>query len=203
MSKQQKLAQQPCENIVKKQNRIAHSSLVIMKETLANDIPQPERNTLFHNDYLHFSVLGNERIIIHWGLSPQKKKIVSFYFNQPFPSFQKQIRIYHASGVYFDGYNASGFKKLIVHDNEGSLIIKGLEAGCSYCLELGIVLERNKFFPLIRSKTKEIPGRREIGEFLTDEGIDCENSKPIWSKAVSTYTLYDNDNNGWSKEWII
>lgn len=202
MSKQQKMAQQPCGIIVKKQNRVANSSLVIMKESLASNIPQLEKNMLFHKDYLHFCVLGNEQIIIHWGLSPQKKKIVSIYFNQLFPSFQKQLRIYHVSGVQFDGYNASGLKKLIVHDNEGSLIIKGVKAGCSYCLELGIVLERNRFFPLIRSKTKKIPGKREIGEFLAEKGIDCENSKPIWSKAVSTYTLYDDDNNGWSKEWI-
>lgn len=176
MIKQQKLAQQPCENIEKK------------------------RNMLFHKDYLHICVHGNKWTYIHWGLSPQKMKLVSLYFNQPFPKFQIQLRIYRVTGVQFDGYNALGFQKLIVRDSEGSLKIEGLEPGFSYCLELGIILKRNKFLPLLRSNTKKIPGARMGIDAFSEMELDREDSMPKWSQSVSTYTLYDNVNNGWLKE---
>lgn len=200
MSKQQKLAQQPCENIAKKQNMLAQPSLVIIEGNLASDIPQSKRDMLFHKDYLHISVGGNKRACIHWGLSPQRIKLVSLYFNQPFPKFKKQLRLYHVTGVQFDGYNALGFHEMIVRNVEGSLNIEGLKAGYSYCVELGIVLKRNKFFPLLRSNTQKIPGvGTEIIDTFTEMGTDSENSMPNWAQAVSTYTLYDNLNNGWLK----
>lgn len=199
MSKQQKTAQQPCENITEKRNMVAQSSLVIMEGNLASDIPQSKRNMLLYKDYLHIYVRGNKRACIQWGLSPQKMKLVSLYFNEPFPNFKKQLRIYHVTGIVFDGYNALGFQELSVRDSEGSLNIEGLKSGHSYCLELGIVLKRNKFFPILRSNTKKIPGAEVEIDPFSEVGNDREDSMPEWSQSVSTYTLYENLNNGWLK----
>jgi uncharacterized protein len=147
-------------------------------------------------DQLILTRLTSDKVKVLWKLSNHKEKMASLYLEEPVSSMRKSLRIYDVTGIYFDGANAVADHEVIL-SHQSEWIFKGIKPAKVYCVELGIKLTENHFFPLLRSEaihtSEEMPYQTSgIGE--------AERQPAEWTVNVSTYTYYESMSEGEGKE---
>ncbi|WP_077213977.1 DUF4912 domain-containing protein [Bacillus dakarensis] len=130
---------------------------------------------------------------ITWHLSPQKIQLISLFFDRLPYTFVKALRIYQLQNHEFNGNHAC-FYELELQQEDTSCLYNNFTMGQSYIFEVGIKLDEKTFIPLLRSSLFSIHDeyvREEIDYFKVND------SSPDWAERVSTYSLYENFNDGW------
>lgn len=143
--------------------------------------------------------LKNGEAEIGWSLSQQKIELISLYFDKPPYNLRKALRIYHVVNHDFIRSDASFYEKELLSEDT-SYQYNEFIMGQSYFFEVGIKLDDKKFLTLIRSSLYSISSNSE--QFSVQEkreNLKGNFSSPAWSESVSTYTLYENQENGWKQ----
>ncbi|CAM3674624.1 DUF4912 domain-containing protein [Cytobacillus oceanisediminis] len=152
-----------------------------------------KKNASIIEDKINLTRISDEKIKVDWELSIYKENMVAQYFNRPISSWRKALRIYDVTGVIFDGGNAQSDHEVVLPDHHTEWIFKGLKPNRVYCIEMGMKLTENNFFPLLRSDAL----------YTTETGFENISrpqekiQKPAeWSDSVSTYTYYETVSEG-------
>ncbi|KAA9026298.1 DUF4912 domain-containing protein [Niallia endozanthoxylica] len=134
--------------------------------------------------------LAENKLFVFWKLSGLKKDLVSNYFDQPFKSFQKVLRIYHVTHTPFNGQHL--IQEVKLQNGQCVSLLRKLEPNCCYIIELGILISGHKFFPLLRSNPIHFPKGNENQNKLENEEVNTiKNTPPKWIEHVSTYSYYE------------
>jgi uncharacterized protein len=147
------------------------------------------------NEHLTAWLVSKNKLFVFWRLLEEKKDLISNYYDKPFNSYQKVIRIYDVTHILFNGNNAHQIREFILEEGQEKWIQNDLQPNRCYITELGIKLSESDFFPLLRSNAVHVPRtnpnqtgnlKKEIDQYLTNE-----KSVPNWVEHVSTYSYYD------------
>ena len=146
-------------------------------------------------EHLTAWLIAKNKLFIFWELLEVKKELVSDYFNRPFNSYPKVLKIYDVTHILFNGSNAHHVQEIILKDGQGESLLKELQPNRCYITELGIKRSENEFFPLLRSNAVHIPRteRSKAGNLKkeVDQYLQKKNSLPHWVEHVSTYSYYE------------
>jgi uncharacterized protein len=167
-----------------------------------------KEDTINHstNDYspikgaLQVKLVTPRKVILYWEPSSIPNKVFNLFYDKPFEEMVHIVRLYDVSDIIFTGNNAHHYYDITVPYNKGYWFIKGLTANRSYVAELGVKLNEQDFFPVLRSNSVQTPTMSnleasEIHKNLVDlQQID--NFSPKWIDHVSTYSYYGESKNG-------
>lgn len=137
------------------------------------------------------SFVTEDKIYTTWHVSEARKEFMMDYFEKPYDSFRKALRIYDVTHLSFNGNNAHKMHEFLIRDNQNHLTIKGLKNNRNYCLELGVLLSETEFFPLIRSDGFHASGMSEKLKQTGGELVQENQALPSWNEQVSTYSFYE------------
>lgn len=133
-------------------------------------------------DYLSARILLPGKLFVYWQLQDEKVQFMCSYFNIPDKRTVKTLRLYDLAY----GRNDSCIQEIVLRQDVSSWLFKGVSENRSYVVELGIKLNEEKFFPVLRSN--EIIS--SFNSIELKENI-CDQQSPEWVGQVSTYTYYD------------
>jgi hypothetical protein len=133
-------------------------------------------------DRLSARILSPGKLFVFWQLQDEKVQFLSNYFNIPVKRTVKTLRLYDLANGRHDGC----IQEIVLRQGVTSWLFKGVSENRSYVVELGIMLNEEKFFPVLRSN-EIISSLNSIGskENIRDQQF------PEWVGLVSTYTYYD------------
>ncbi|QED48638.1 glycosyltransferase [Cytobacillus dafuensis] len=143
---------------------------------------------------IHVSLISKDILSVTWEVPDFIKSFIENYFEQLFTSLISAIRIYDVTCIIFDGSNAHYYFEAMTGESQKNWKFKNLKANRNYCVEVGIKLSENQFFPLLRSNTvrtwenqSALEDKNQIEEFPSSENDD---SRENWNDFVSTYSYY-------------
>ncbi|MEH6994470.1 DUF4912 domain-containing protein [Neobacillus drentensis] len=148
---------------------------------------------------LQVKLVTPRKVIVYWEASKVPVKVITSFYDRPFEELVHIVRIYDVTDIFFTGNNAHHYYDITVPYNQGYWFIKGLTANRSYMAELGVKLNENEFFPVLRSNSVQTPtmGNLNGSEIYTNlvniQQID--NFSPKWIDYVSTYSYYGESKN--------
>jgi uncharacterized protein len=148
---------------------------------------------------LQVKLVTPRKVIVYWEASKIPVKVITSFYDRPFEELVHIVRIYDVTDIIFTGNNAHHYYDITVPYNKGYWFIKGLTANRSYVAELGVKLNENEFFPVLRSNSVQTPtiGNLNGSEIFTNlvniQQID--NISPKWIDHVSTYSYYGESKN--------
>lgn len=137
------------------------------------------------------SFVTQDKVYTTWHVSEARKEFMMDYFEKPYDSFRKALRIYDVTHLSFNGNNAHEMHEFLIRDDQNHLTIKGLRDNRNYCLELGVVLSETEFFPLLRSNCFHASGKLEKLKQNEGEPVQENQTFPCWNEQVSTYSYYE------------
>ncbi|MDQ0269448.1 hypothetical protein J2S17_001319 [Cytobacillus purgationiresistens] len=146
------------------------------------------------NDYIVASYPNEQQLVVTWAVSEQKCTLVSSYFNHAFAEFIKALRIYDVTSIVFNGANAHTCHEVFVREDSKQWTITGLNKHRSYCVEWGIKLNENKFFPILRSNIVQALFPEHMKP--SDSGGRSDGQSPEWKEYVSSYSYYTKESKG-------
>jgi hypothetical protein len=133
-------------------------------------------------DHLSARILSPGKLFVFWQLEDEKVQFMSRYFNLPEKRVVRTLRLYDLA----NGRNDGCIQEIVLRQDISSWLFKGVSENRSYVVELGIKLNEEKFFPVLRSN--EIIS--SLNSIESKENIYDQQS-PGWVGQVSTYTYYD------------
>ncbi|PWW26581.1 hypothetical protein DFO73_110154 [Cytobacillus oceanisediminis] len=152
-----------------------------------------KKNDSIIEDKINLTRIADEKIKVDWKLSIYKENMVAQYFNRPISSWRKALRIYDVTGVIFDGGNAQSDHEVVLQEHHTEWIFKGLKSNRVYCIEMGMKLTENIFFPLLRSDALY---SSETGFENISRPQEQIQKAAEWTESVSTYTYYETVSEG-------
>ncbi|WP_394232957.1 DUF4912 domain-containing protein [Niallia oryzisoli] len=169
-------------------------SKLFMKNIIQNRYLNRKKLGKAEAEHLTAWILSGNKLFVFWHVLNVKKDLVSSYFDKPFNSFQKVLRIYDGTQILCHVSTVHPIQELKLQDGQAVSLLTKLKSDCIYIVEMGIVVSDDKFFPLLRSNSVHIPnGNRNLGE-LDEKVIDTlEHVQPEWADHVSTYSYYESN----------
>jgi uncharacterized protein len=160
-----------------------------------------KKRILIPTEHLTAWLIDKNKLFVYWRLLDVKKDLVSSYFDKPFASYQKVLRIYDVTDILFTGSNAHQVKEAKLYEKQGISLLSELQPNRCYITELGVKLSDHEFFPLLRSNAVHIPrtDRKQTGHQKKDNKdhfVKKESLLPNWVEHVSTYSYYEKIMNG-------
>jgi uncharacterized protein len=160
-----------------------------------------KKRILIPTEHLTAWLIDKNKLFVYWRLLDVKKDLVSSYFDKPFASYQKVLRIYDVTDILFNGSNAHQVKETKLYEKQGISLLNELQPNHCYITELGVKLSDHEFFPLLRSNAVHIPrtDRKQTGHQKKDNKdhfVKKEDLLPNWVEHVSTYSYYEKIMNG-------
>ncbi|MBT2687127.1 DUF4912 domain-containing protein [Bacillus sp. ISL-47] len=147
-----------------------------------------KKNAPIIEDKINITRISAEKIKVYWEISIYKENMVAQYFNRPISSWRKALRIYDVTGVIFDGGNAQSDHEVVLLNQHTEWTFKGLKPNRVYCIEMGVKLTENNFFPLLRSDALYTS---EMGFENISRPQEPIQEAAEWTESVSTYTYYE------------
>jgi hypothetical protein len=143
--------------------------------------------TNISSDYLAARILTGDKLYAFWKLEDKKLRFIGRYFNLADHEIVTSLRLYDITSPHLTRMKDSFIHEAIIRHGCSSWLFKGVSKNRNYVLELGILINENKFFPLLRSN-KIISADQRMHEM---EGQNLKQA-PEWDGKVSTYTYYEN-----------
>lgn len=165
---------------------------LFMKTALQTRYLNKDKLWFEEKEHLTLWRLSENILFVFWRLYDLKKDLVSSYFDTPFNSFQKVLRIYDVTNLLFNGSNAHQTQEVRLSEGQTVSLLKKLRLNRCYIVELGILVSGHKFFPLLRSNPIHIPkGSGNQGQLENQSNRKETDSFPEWIEQVSTYSYYE------------
>jgi uncharacterized protein len=141
--------------------------------------------------YLEAKLISKHKLFSCWEIAQWQKEQLISYFQDDVNLTVIIFRIYDVTDIYFNGLNAHSYYEFQVPIDRKNWTIKGLKPGRSYLTEVGFYVNRNQFFPILRSNTVY----HHLEKFKqTMESLDDQMVQPKWGQQVSTYSYYESNN---------
>jgi uncharacterized protein len=148
---------------------------------------------------LQVKLVTPRKVIVYWEASKIPSKVITSFYDRPFEDLVHIVRIYDVTDIIFTGNNAHHYYDITVPYNKGYWFIKGLTANRSYIAELGVKLNENKFFPVLRSNSVQTPAMGKLnGSEIYNNLVNfqqIDDFSPKWIDHVSTYSYYGESKN--------
>jgi uncharacterized protein len=176
--------------------------VVSVEENTQREVSELNHQTIDYTPVkgeLQVKLVTPRKVIVYWEASKVPVKVITSFYDRPFEELVHIVRIYDVTDIIFTGNNAHHYYDITVPYNQGYWFIKGLTANRSYVAELGVKLNENEFFPVLRSNSVQTPtmGNLNGSEIYTNlvniQQID--NFSPKWIDYVSTYSYYGESKN--------
>lgn len=147
----------------------------------------------FQTDGISLRLLSENKILVRWNTNSLKTSVVHRFFKQV--NFEEVIRVYDVTNRLLIGSHSNSYLDIRIPANQHGWIIKGLKREKFYCLEIGVYVSSNQFFPIHRSPILNLEeSNLKIRSLNQGEGFQLSGSeKRGWENRVSTYSYYENE----------
>ncbi|WHZ01745.1 DUF4912 domain-containing protein [Neobacillus sp. YX16] len=176
--------------------------VVSVEENTQREVSELNHQTIEYTPVkgeLQVKLVTPRKVIVYWEASKVPVKVITSFYDRPFEELVHIVRIYDVTDIIFTGNNAYHYYDITVPYNQGYWFIKGLTANRSYVAELGVKLNENEFFPVLRSNSVQTPtmGNLKGSEIYTNlvNFQQIDNFSPKWIDYVSTYSYYGESKN--------
>ncbi|MBS4191296.1 glycosyltransferase [Bacillus sp. FJAT-49705] len=143
---------------------------------------------------INVSLVSKDILSITWKVPDFIISLVENYFELLFTSMISAIRIYDVTSIIFDGSNAHYYLEAMIGESQENWKFKNLKANRNYCVEVGIKISENQFFPLLRSNTVRTWENKAIFEDKNEIEVSSSSknndARRNWNDLVSTYSYY-------------
>ncbi|MFP7297629.1 DUF4912 domain-containing protein [Neobacillus niacini] len=175
---------------------------VTVEETTLKEVNEskiPTIDTTPVKGELKVKLVTPRKVILYWETSAIPVKVITEFFDKTFEELVSLVRIYDVTDILFNGENAHHYYDIAVPYSKGYWFIKGLTANRSYVAELGVKLNENEFFPILRSNSVQTPamGNSDGSGLYTNllNILQIDDFSPKWIDHVSTYSYYEESKN--------
>lgn len=138
--------------------------------------PEPSRPARFMQEELPYQY-DQDRIVLqvrdprwvhtYWELRNQTIDRLKSRLGDDFKRARKVLRVYDVTNIIFNGSNANSFFDIQINDFASSWYIDTGHPGCSFCVDLGLMLADGRFITIVRSNVVQTP--LEGPSWITDE----------------------------------
>jgi hypothetical protein len=92
----------------------------------------------------------------YWEVTSFTRDKLKESFSQQFSQAKWVLRVYDVSNIIFNGFNAHHHFDISIGPDTNNWYIN-VSSGCSYCVDLGLILNDGKFILILRSNTVTTP----------------------------------------------
>lgn len=138
--------------------------------------PEPARPPRFIQEELPYQY-DQDKIVLqvrdprwahtYWELRSQTLEGLKSRLGDDFQRSRRVLRVYDVTNIIFNGSNANSFFDIQVNDFANSWYIDTGRPGCSFCVDLGLMLPDGRFITIVRSNVVQMP--LEGPSWITDE----------------------------------
>jgi len=138
--------------------------------------PEPARPARFIQEELPYQY-DQDKIVLqvrdprwvhtYWELRSQTLESLKSRLGDDFHRARRVLRVYDVTNIIFNGSNANSFFDIQVNDFANSWYIDTGKPGCSFCVDLGLMLPDGRFITIVRSNVVQTP--LEGPSWITDE----------------------------------
>jgi hypothetical protein len=128
-----------------------------------NSVETYEVPVRYEQDLLHVLVRDANTIYVYWEIGNRRRWLASRHFQCDWGALPKVLRIYDTTGIYFNGYNAHGFRDITTKPEAQSWYIHGLNGNATYIVDIGSYNLGRQFIPLLRSNPVVTPRDLKAG----------------------------------------
>ncbi len=110
---------------------------------------------------------GDTRIVIqvrdpywmhaYWEISEDRMNALRRDLGHYIHNARRILRVYDVTNLFFDGSNANKYFDIDINDHANSWYINGQEAGRSFCVDIGYLLDDERFIMIARSNCLKMP----------------------------------------------
>lgn len=134
--------------------------------TLARSLPQ-ELPSSYDLDRIVLQVRDPHWLHTYWELKTETIEGLKARLSDKFYRAKKVLRVYDVTNIIFNGSNANRFFDIVVNESADSWYINTAGPGCSWCVDLGLILADGTFITIIRSNVVQTP--LDGPSWVTDE----------------------------------
>lgn len=128
--------------------------------------PEPARPARFVMEELPFQY-DQDRLVLqvrdphwvhaYWEIRNQTLDRLKYSLGSDFKNAKRVLRVYDVTNIIFDGSNANSFFDIQVNDFANNWYIDTGRPGCSFCVDLGLMLPDGRFITILRSNVVQTP----------------------------------------------
>lgn len=134
-------------------------------------------------------------LFCYWELSTMKKNALAHHLNDEWCLFEKKIRLYDITAIFFNGHNAHRYQEFSLHEGCKQWFFYHLIPNRTYCVDIGVVTKEGSFFPLLRSNPIDTPRATPFETGLFSEAVlkwkEGKRNEPEWLEGFSSYSYYE------------
>ncbi|WNF37761.1 DUF4912 domain-containing protein [Bacillaceae bacterium IKA-2] len=139
-------------------------------------------------------VQSPKTLFCYWSLSDLKRSMVIHHLNGDWISFQKKLRVYDITALFFDGHNAHRYQDYYLPELCNQWFFSHLTPNRTYCVDVGVETKEGNFFSILRSNPIDTPraSAQETGLFANSVANwkQGKTETPEWLEGFSSYSYY-------------
>ncbi|MCA1031744.1 DUF4912 domain-containing protein [Bacillus timonensis] len=144
-------------------------------------------------DTLNLMVRNPTTLFVHWSISERRINLIEEQFLYEWEKIRKILRLYDITSVNFNGHNAVKTVDIDVSENVNFTFLYNLQPSSSYIIDLGVLLDNNIFFSVLRSNKVVTPFSNSYQPVSNYRWTNNDSSMPEWLDYFSTYTCYSSE----------
>ncbi|OIJ16737.1 hypothetical protein BKP37_05795 [Anaerobacillus alkalilacustris] len=134
-------------------------------------------------------------LFCYWDISKRKKKMIEHHLNGEWSSFEKKLRIYDITAIFFNGHNAHRYQDFSFNEASNQCFFDNLLPNRTYCVDVGVVTRESSFFSLLRSNPVDTPRSSQFETGLFTKAVsnwkEGKRDNPEWLEGFSSYSYYE------------
>lgn len=133
-------------------------------------------------------------LFCYWSISEIKRSMIMHHLNEEWVTFQKKLRVYDITALFFDGHNGHRYQDYYLSEQCNQWFLSHLTPNRTYCVDVGVETKEGNFFSVLRSNPIDTPraSEQEAGLF-TNAVANWKQGKtknPEWLEGFSSYSYY-------------
>ena len=142
--------------------KFSHSESTCFTRTMPQELP-----SCYDQDRIILQVRDPRWLHSYWEVRSQTIEDLKSKLGNDFYRSKKVLRVYDVTNIIFNGFNSNRFIDIVVNDFTSSWYIETAGPGCSWCVDLGLMLPDGRFITIVRSNVVTTP--LDGPSWVTDE----------------------------------
>lgn len=142
--------------------KFSHAQSPSFTRTMPQELPSS-----YDLDRIVLQVRDPHWLHTYWELRTQTIEELKARLGNKFHSARRVLRVYDVTNIIFNGSNANRFFDILINDLANSWYINTAGPGCSWCVDLGLMLADGTFITIVRSNVVQTP--LDGPSWITDE----------------------------------
>ncbi|MBD8069146.1 DUF4912 domain-containing protein [Bacillus sp. PS06] len=161
-----------------------------------NDIAQRlnHHSSRVHYETLKLMIKNPHCLYAYWELNEMTRQLVEQHFGCDWEALPKSVKIFDLTSYDHNSRNGLSSLTMNVPESQRYMFIPNVQPNHNYVVELGISINEDSFFTMIRSNeisTPQIFCDESDKLKSTHEWIKHDSQEPSWRDSFSTYTWYE------------